>query len=259
MSAAFLPFPLRKLLPWFLLPFGASLLLILLGLITRKRLFILAGVTLLCLSGMPFVSGEIVSVLEQQYPLIEPDACPPADAIVVLGGMVRRSPASSQGIEWSDSVDRFEQAIRLMKLAKAPLLIFTGARVPWQASPESEGELLRQAAIDHGIAASAIVVTPEVNTTAGEALAIQNLAADRKLRSIILVTTGWHLPRAMLLFGRTGLQVTPFPVDLQRRNPAEPRTILDFLPSAGAVGQTELVLRECYGLLYYRFIKRVPS
>jgi hypothetical protein len=45
-----------------------------------------------------------------------------------------------------------------------------------------------------------------------------------------------------------------FSVDF-RRDRQKKVTLLDFLPKADALTNTETVLRECYGLLFYRLFR----
>jgi uncharacterized SAM-binding protein YcdF (DUF218 family) len=158
-------------------------------------------------------------------------------------------------LEWSEAVDRFEQGIALMKAGKAPLLIFTGGRLPWSKQQITEGQELQTAALARGIPASSIIVTEEVGNTADEAKAVRKIAEARKLQRIILVTTAYHMPRAEYLFRTRGVPVLPFPADYNTRYD-EPISVLDFLPQAGALGNTETALRETYGRLYYHFFER---
>jgi len=68
---------------------------------------------------------------------------------------------------------------------------------------------------------------------------------------VLLVTSAFHMPRARQLFEDAGLAVTTFPVDFAHSD-AGGVGVLDFLPSAGALGETQTAMREMYGRLYYR-------
>ena len=68
--------------------------------------------------------------------------------------------------------------------------------------------------------------------------------------SIILVTSAFHMPRSVEHFEREGVEVIPFPCDW-RADRERPRTFLDWLPSAEALRDTELALREHYGRWFY--------
>ena len=91
--------------------------------------------------------------------------------------------------------------------------------------------------------------------TADEAGAVAALARERGWKSVILVTSAWHMPRAARMFRWAGVPIEPFPVDY-RTDASGPLTVLDFLPSAQALAATETVLRECYGLAFYTLMGR---
>jgi uncharacterized SAM-binding protein YcdF (DUF218 family) len=63
-----------------------------------------------------------------------------------------------------------------------------------------------------------------------------------------LVTSAYHLPRAMLSFRRAGLHPVPYPVNFM----ASPHyRWADFIPSFEGYSRLNLALREYVGLLYY--------
>jgi hypothetical protein len=62
------------------------------------------------------------------------------------------------------------------------------------------------------------------------------------------------MPRAARQFQRTGVDCIFFPVDF-RRDRSRPLMLLDFLPTAEALAETETALRECYGNLFYRVFR----
>jgi uncharacterized SAM-binding protein YcdF (DUF218 family) len=246
---------LHKLLPVIALPLGFCITLILFALLFKKRWLAVLAVMILYLSSVPIVGDSLLKSLEDRFPRVEVADAPSADAIVVLSGMLHKSRSKNGSLEWSEAVDRFEQGIALMKAGKAPLLIFTGGRLPWSNQQITEGQELRSAALERGIPASSIVVTEEVGNTADEAKAVRKIAEERKLQRIILVTSAFHMPRAEYLFRTRGVPVLPFLTDYNTRY-QQPISPLDFLPQAGALGNTETALRETYGRLYYHLFER---
>ena len=57
------------------------------------------------------------------------------------------------------------------------------------------------------------------------------------------------MPRSRMLFEAEGLRVTAFPVDFQVSE--RHLTLMDFLPSAGALSTSSLAIREWLGRFYY--------
>jgi uncharacterized SAM-binding protein YcdF (DUF218 family) len=243
---------LHKALPVFFLPLGVSLLLLSVALLLKKR--VLAGIAgaILYIASTPLFASWVLGARERQYPVVTIAACPTADAIVVLSGTLEQNPAAPDGYVWT-AADRFDYGVRLYQASRAPLLMFTGGYVPWLKQRASEGDILQTLAVERGVPEAAVVITGPIQNTADEANVVGKCAHQRGLSHLILVTTAWHMPRAMLLFRRTGLRITPFPVGALV-NPSA-ATVLDFLPQAGALQHSEIGIRELLGAAYY-YIQR---
>jgi uncharacterized SAM-binding protein YcdF (DUF218 family) len=118
--------------------------------------------------------------------------CCKADAIVVLGC---RGPAAL--------LRRLEIGIRLFEAGAAPLLVLSGGG----SGPTPEAELMRRAAIAHGVSETAILVDTVSRNTFENARETARLLSVRGLGSVMLVSDRVHLPRATLLFRLAGLRV----------------------------------------------------
>ena len=242
---------LHKLLPIFALPLGFAFLLLLLALLARKRWPAILAAGVLYLSSIGVVANPLLGWLESRYPAVPIAQAGKADAIVVLSGIFGPPVKPGYLVNLAESVERLEGGIVLHQSGAAPWLVFTGGRIPWDGGMKVEGEESRDSAVARGVPADQIVITREVGNTADEAQAVADLTRARGWKRIILVTTGWHMPRAAWLFRHAGVDCTIFPVDF-RIDPARRITLLDFLPNAGALANTETALREIYGNLFYR-------
>jgi len=248
---------LAKILPVFLLPAGASILLLLASLAFRKRALAIAGLLILWLSSTSVVGNAAMRAAEGWQTRIPVSSVPEARAIVVLSGMLRQAPGAERVDEWADGVDRFEAGVALLKAGKAPVLIFTGGWLPWYPDDRPEGEVLIEKAVTLGMPRHQILVTGKASNTADEAREVskllRGLSRDREGGAVILVTSAFHMRRSQLLFTRAGVPVVPFPVDFQASD--GPFTFMDIFPSAGSMKSTETAMRELYGYLFYRLIK----
>ena len=117
--------------------------------------------------------------------------CSKADAIVVLG---------CRGLA---ALRRLEIGIRLFERGAAPLLVLSGGG----NGPVPEAELMRRAAIAHGVPRTALLTEIVSRDTFENARETARLLSARGLRSVVLVSDRVHLPRAALLFRLAGLQV----------------------------------------------------
>ena len=107
------------------------LILILMGLIKKKLIYIAIGV--LYVLSTPIFSNNFFKLVEgsghndYRKPISAIDS---ADAIVVLSGMLEiNEVGDSTYIEWGDP-DRFFGGIALFKTGKAQKLVFTGGKMP---------------------------------------------------------------------------------------------------------------------------------
>jgi uncharacterized SAM-binding protein YcdF (DUF218 family) len=243
-----------KILPALLMPTTIVAALLLASLLFKRRTFALLALLLLGLSSNAFVANHMMAFAERGRLHQAPDQVPPVDAIVVLSGMIRDVATAQGGTvpEWGDAADRFEAGITLMQLGKAPVLAFTGGRLPWSATDATEGSVLRARAIARGISPSQIHLTAGVQNTAQEAEAIKQWLASRHTNTqprVLLVTSAFHMTRAQSLFARAGLSVVPYAVDFRNAAGAlEPRL---WFPSGEALDKFETAWREILGQAFY--------
>jgi len=248
-------FFLGKFLPVFVLPIGLVVLLILLGLRQKWRwLGVVAALGLLGAS-LPAVSQRLMAVLETVHPPLRVADAPESDAILVLGGMLGAPLGPGYLPEWSESVDRYEGGVALLQAGRARWLVFTAAGRSADGSVESEGAALRKLALARGLDGDRILLTGAVTNTADEVRELEKLAAERGWKRILLVTSAWHMPRAVRQFRGHGPVVVPFPVDFRSR-PNLANGWMDWIPTAGALADTERALRECYGMAFYTVFRR---
>ena len=248
---------LHKILPFLLLPVGLTLMLLLAGLLLRRRALVWLGLAVFWLSSTPILSNFMIRSAENWAERRPVSDMPSADAIVVLSGGRVVAPGAAAVSEWGD-INRFFGGVELFKAGRAPLLIFTGGWSPLEPKARPEGELMIEHARTLGVPAKHMLITGPVFNTAEEAQAVAALLSKGSAKAsvagrkphVLLVTSAFHVPRAQRLFERAGLTVSPFPVDFKVSAGSE-RGLLEFLPNAGALELTNKAWHEMYGRLYY--------
>ena len=241
---------LHKILPFFLSPLGFIILFLIVSVFFRQRLMVLISLLILLISSNAYVGNYLFSTLEDPYKPLSMNSINESDAVVVLSGMINQvGKKENMKYEWSDP-DRFFAGVKLIKNNKSKLLIFTAGQLPWTKDWRPEGDILKDKAIEFGIDKNKILVSAIVQNTYEESLSILELIPRGS--SIILVTSAFHMERSKLLFEKQGFEVNPFPVDFKISN--NDLTILDIIPSLGAMSKTSLFIRENIGRLYYKVI-----
>ncbi len=256
---------LSKLLPLFFYPIGfacGSMLLALVLLWKRPRWaagVLLLGLLVLWLSSTGLVAGAITRSLESRY--LPPPVLPTADAIVVLGGSVRQGSPPRPLPDVTEAGDRIVYGAKLYRDGKAPVLILSGGRIAWQGDgvPESpESADMAQLAGLMGVPRSAIIEDPTSLTTYENAVNVKRILEINNLRRILLVTSASHMPRAMAIFQRLGMDAIAAPTDFLVINTPNPQqetrveaTLLKILPDAESLRYTTRAIKEYVGLFVY--------
>lgn len=187
---------------------------------------------------------------------LEAGYAPPADdtrfdALLVLGGGTSIAPHG--GAQVSPSGDRIVTAARLYHRGIAERIVVGGEAI---AALESDGqtrdlgEQTRRILLELGVPDEAIVVRPGAHNTREEAATFQKLVAERGWEHVGLLTSAWHLPRAMLHANRAGLRATPVPADFRGGPPAW--NVVEILPSAAGAYSMRIGAWEVLGVTLKR-------
>ena len=240
---------LHKILPLIASPLFLVFFLIILGTFLRSKKISLFGLLILFFCSLPIISRNSIAYLEKDYTLQEASTMNEADAIVVLSGMVNPiKTGDAYKYEFGGGVDRILSGMDLFKNDKAPLLILTRGKLPWQLGVP-EGEYLKEFAIKFGIPEENILLTDNVQNTDEEAKSVKRLLNTNDTE-VILVTSAFHMPRAKKVFEAAGINTIPFPVDFH--NKERKLTFIDFIPSAGSFSASSRFVKEIIGRTYYK-------
>lgn len=234
----------------FVLPPGLFVLL-LLGLViwlwkrNLRPALVLLGITLLLyLSMTSLVSDALIGSLEGKYP--QPKTIE-GDVIVVLGaGATSGTPdINGEGNLQGPAANRLLTAVRLYKQSGLPIL-FSGGQV--FSDSGNEADIAKRQLLAIGIPEDKILTENQSLNTEQNAANTAVILQKNGLHSPILVTSGFHMSRAMLHFEHVGLTPQAYPTDYIasaefKLQPAK------FTPSPGAISTTGLALKEYLGIL----------
>ncbi|MBM3152244.1 MAG: YdcF family protein [Chloroflexi bacterium] len=250
---------LSKFLPIFIYPLGlfwlALLSLILFGRQKRGQkivLWLLLG--LVFLSSNRWTAYALTYQLERQY--LPQGDLPPADAIVLLGGGTEPQSAPRRTVEMNGAGDRVYYAATLYHAGKAPFILASGGRLPWEAdqdsTPADEMSAILQAL---GVPQDAIRLETGSRNTEENATLSAPLLHEHAVETILLVTSAMHMPRSAFLFEQAGFTVIAAPTDFTiidadwetLWHPDPENFMLGFFPQAGYLGMTTSALKEHIG------------
>ena len=175
--------------------------------------------------------------------------------IVVLSGAERLGPSAFSGRpEFNMHSERvIEGAILARQFPDARLWTVGGIRLP--DLPLADVDWTARAWTALGVPASRITKVSGTRDTCGNAIGVARRAPKG---SILLVTSAFHMPRAIACFRAAGLDPIPYPVDYQTWPLAG---LADAFGSNlfDNLERTDLALHEWLGLIYYRLRGRVDT
>src|ERR1019366_7836195 len=97
--------------------------------------------------------------------------------------------------------------------------------------------------VEWGVPRTAILVDARSRTTRENAVETERILTARGARSLLLVTSALHMPRAVAAFRKTRLSVIPSPTDYLIADP-ENAALLDWFPSPDSMTRFQAALWE---------------
>lgn len=254
-----MPYYLTKILPLLLMPISIALalaLVALLLLLKKKQkgaaFSLLAAVFILWISSLPSVAGKLVWSLERQYPPMPIDEIPQEDCIIVLGGVLGAQLFPRVETELTEAIDRVYQAARLYRSGKGKTLIITAGNQPWQQQDIAEAELIKGILEEWGVDRQSIVLDSSSRNTHENAENGAVLVRESGCRTSLLVTSAWHMPRAVASFNKSGVDVVPVSVDVHLVS-GPFTSVAGLIPQAEALATTSRMIHEWMGIWVYRW------
>lgn len=210
-----------------------------------------AGVGIVLFYSSPLVGAWLLRTLEDDFEPIPVAAYPRVDAIVVLGGVTLPPIPPRLTVEVNGAFDRLLHGVRLLKAKKAPLLVLSGGVIPsLTGSDLPEAERLRTLARELGVRDESLLLESESRNTHENAVFTASLLRKRNLNPrILLVTSASHMSRSVAAFRGEELVVIAAPTDI--RSVPRPFTLARVIPSADALQQSSIALKEYIGWWVY--------
>jgi len=193
-------------------------------------------------------AGEgLIRILEDRAEAAAAQAAPCCyDAIVVLGGaMVPAMPPLRPDPHLNEGADRIWHAARLYRQGIAPtIVVSSGLGTP---AGRTEGDAMREFLVDLGVPAAAIVVEAKSRNTIEN---IRNVRAIVHNGRVALVTSAFHMPRALKLAAAAHLNAASFPTDFRALPRPRSRWEGVGIPSLESLTMATLALREFLALAF---------
>ncbi|MGH7231903.1 MAG: YdcF family protein [Nitrospiraceae bacterium] len=246
---------------WLVFLLGLLCLLVL-GRMSAWRLFWVRILTItallfVCFLGNPLVARVLMASLEEQYPPFNPATVKRFDTIVVLGGGINpKGTLRPTDVLSHLGIERTMCGADLLRRGYAPQLLFSGGSAAIFEEGPLEGVAMQQLAIRLGVPEEATAVEVRSRNTYEGALEVGRLVGGK---SVLLVTSASHMPRALGLFKKQGIDTTPSPCGYESRHRSTVMdvTVFDFLPQSHALDISTNAISEIVGIAVYRAIGKL--
>ena len=182
--------------------------------------------------------------------VISNDQIPESEVGVVLGGFSSYD-TSIDRISFRFGSDRFNQGIWLLQTKKIDRLVLSGGS-GFLLYPElRESVYAAKYADEIGIPMRKVFIESESRNTRENAIETKKLLDAEGLakKPILLITSGYHMPRALACFEKQGMKVVPYCVE-SYRNELE-ISISSFIPNPLVLAHWNVLMHEWMGYASY--------
>ena len=249
---------LSKALSFLLMPMGLLTITLLVALLTknhaRRRKFLFSAVALLLIAGNGFITNELFRLWECP-PAILPARTDPRVGIVLTGGLVDVDAKPINHIFLGGQADRLGQALLLYKSGQIQkILISGGIGGIFKREVADEGQMARQFLVIAGVPAEDILLENRSRNTHENALfSAPVLQHHFKGYDCVLITSAWHMRRAIGCFEKQHITVTPYPAAFMS-GPRDYAPNYLLLPSEKALYDFYWLVHELIGYTAYRVV-----
>lgn len=219
----------------------------------KKRAFLGVFILFIVLTN-PFIINSLL-LLWETPPTQLKDLKDTYEVGIVLTGITRYQKSPHDRTYLDAGADRIMHALWLYRAGKIKKILITGASVdiynntrPSEA--KSLAEILKQAQVPDSV----IVIEEQARNTRENALHTQYILQKRfPQQKYLLITSGFHMRRALGCFKKVGLEVQPFSAGFYTFDWAE-TNFGAFVPSEKAFSLWYLLIHEMVGYIVYMLI-----
>lgn len=189
----------------------------------KRFLFSLLKISLIILFIAGLVAGGIMITVRNEfqdrvYPSVE--NLPEDSTLVVLGASVYRDQTPSDALE-----DRLEMAVRAYRAGKVKRIILSGDDGRWA---QEEVQTMLTYMHNRDVANNIIIIDGNNARTFDSCYRLKN---ELRQNSVVLITQGFHMPRALYLCNKMGLDAWGLESDLRMYHDIVWFTVRDWMAS----------------------------
>ena len=249
-------FIVSKVLGFFALPSNLLISLGVLGIVLMRTRFVRVGqglastsIVWLVAAGLSPLGNALIFPLEERFPPWDVSRGAP-DGIVVLGGAIGAELSTIRGTaDLNESAERLTTAAELARRFPAARIIYSGGNDRLVLGGGIEAEAAASLLESLGVARGRVITEGRARNTIENAIFSKELANPKPGEHWLLVTSGYHMPRAVGVFRKVGFTIEPYPVDWRTRGAID--LVIPFDSLSSGLRRTDTAMREWVGLVVY--------
>jgi uncharacterized SAM-binding protein YcdF (DUF218 family) len=216
------------------------------------------GIVALLVCGLSPLGDVLIRPLEQRFPRADLERGAPIAGIIVLGGAEdSRAEGSPQIAALNEAAERYTEAVVLARRLPEARLVFSGGSGALLQTVPPEAEAAGRLFVALGIAKERLVLETQSRDTYQNALLTARLLDPKPGERWLLITSAWHMPRAMGCFRRAGFAVEAWPADYRAPRGLQLTRFHDSIPDG--LRRIDFVMREYVGLVAYYLTGRTGA
>lgn len=245
-------FIVSKILSFLLNPFFWVMALLIWSLVTknlvRRKRLILATFGLIFIFGNGVLVNEVGLMVEKKWR--KNAGVISADTAVLLGGFCQKDNDLDR-VVFAEAADRFYQIFKKFQSGEIGTLVVSGGSGSLQYPEEREALLVKQYLEEGTFKTEGLIIESESKNTFENAEFTKEIIGVENPR-IMLVTSAFHMNRAMKVFRKAGFDPQPYATHFMFEpiRKYNPETFI--LPNARSFQKWELLTKEWLGLLVYK-------
>ena len=249
-------FYLSKILWFFAAPSNLLAVLAVIGALLCGTRFLRLGrrvalwsAGLLLFLGIAPIGSLLFYALEQRFPTLPREGLEPYGIIVLGGAMDEVLGKSHSQVSMDEAGERMTESAALARLYPNAKLVFSGGSNAFFGAGVTEASEAERLWTSLGIAPLRIQLEDKSRNTYENAQFTRDFMRPQPGERWLLVTSAYHMPRAVGLFRAAGFEVTAFPVDY--RSGALFSDLRPMREVSQGLHQFDVASREWIGLAAY--------
>jgi len=246
-----------KMLGFFALPSNLLMAIGLIGLVLLLTRFtrlaswlVVTSLVIIAIAGWSPLGSVLILPLEQRFPPWDASRGPP-NGIVILGGAISEDVSAARGaVALNEAAERLTVGAELARRYPQARIIFSGGDNALIFNGGAEAAYAVQEFEALGVAHERITAEEQSRNTIENAVFSRFLANPKPGERWLLLTSAYHMPRAMAAFRAAGFPVEAYPVDWRTRGPID--AVWPAASLSEGLRRTDTAVREWVGLLAYR-------